>query len=328
MLLQLIHTGWRHASRGARRVRCLFSAIAMAALTVAGLPGQAATWDHAHGDATNSGFVDVATSPALRPLAMVSGIGSYAPGAGPVIGPDGTVYVGNEQGELRALHPDGSLAWKRTLAPSEAITASPVVDTDGSIYVVGVRTYTDHRVNPPVRRSESRLHRFTAGGGYLWDALFPGDSATTAPPNVWHSGGDTAILVPAAYRGLASKDVHLLAYTTGGALLANKLIGAIVSQVFGSNGLPEFWNIACGLTVVGCLVPPTQFCPGDFQPADPADRLPTGLSAPMPGVALFTFAGGGRPGSSRRIRRARAWAGRSRCRAASPSGSARRGMGS
>lgn len=281
MLLRSTHTGWRHASRGARRVRCLLGAIAVAALTVAGLPGQAATWDHAHGDATNSGFADVATLPALRPLATVPGIGSYAPGAGPVIGPDGTVYLGNEQGELRALHPDGSLAWKRTLGPpaGQAILASPVVDTDGSIYVVGVRTYTDNRVIPAVKRSESRLHRFTSGGGYLWDKLFPshyasvpasaGNGVTTAPPNIWRSGTDAAILVPAVYRGLATKDVRLLAFSPAGVLLADRLVNAVGSQVFGDGGLSL----------------PFGFCPRIAQP----------LGIPLPGVAIFTFRGGGTP---------------------------------
>jgi hypothetical protein len=67
---------------------------------------------------------------------------------------------------LRALRPDGSLFWRRSLAPpaDQAIFASPVVDTDGSIHVVGVRSYTDHRITPAVQRSESRLSLFICPG--------------------------------------------------------------------------------------------------------------------------------------------------------------------
>ncbi len=68
----------------------------------------------------------------------------FAPGVAPVFGPDGTVYLGDEQGVLFALHADGSIAWKQQLGPGQSIQASPVVDTDGSIYVVG-----EHAVNAP-----------------------------------------------------------------------------------------------------------------------------------------------------------------------------------
>lgn len=267
----------------------------------------AANWDHAHGDATNSGYLPVATKPARGPSTTIANIGTFAPGAGPVVGPDGTVYVGNEQGVLWAFRADGSAYWHRSLSRTgEAILASPVVDTDGSIYVVGVYAYTDHRVSPAVKRSQSRLYRFLPGGGLAWSTLFPthypsvpqnaDQGATTATPNIWHSGSDTAIMVPAVYRGLATRDVHLLAFSTNGGLLADRLVGAQVSKVFGASGTPAAWNIGCGLTLAGCLVPPVQFCPSlGSTPADPLDRLPNGAALPLPGVAIYTFPGGGTP---------------------------------
>jgi hypothetical protein len=290
--MQLSPTGQRSRICLARFLHHLLGALAALALTASGLPARAATWDHAHGDATNSGFANVATLPALRPLATVPGIGSYALGAGPVIGPDGIVYLGSREGDLRALHADGSLYWKRSLGLGQAILASPVVDTDGSIYVVGVRSYTDHRVTPAVRRSESRLYRFDPGGGLRWVALFPrhypgapasdGNGATTAPPSIWRGGGDTAIMVPAVYRGLARKDVRLLAFSPGGVLLADRLVGAIVPQVF-AEGLPPLW-----------FLPHVSFCHGVRSP-DPPDALPAGTQIPMPAVAIFTYPGGGTP---------------------------------
>lgn len=301
-----MHISGRCAISAIGRLPCLVSAFALAVIALASSPAYAATWDHVHGDATASGFADVATLPALRPSATVPGIGSYAPGAGPVIGPDGTVYLGNQQGELRALHPDGSLYWKRTLGPpSQAILASPVVDTDGSIYVVGVRSYTDHRVTPAAQRSESRLYRFVPGGGLLWGALFPShyasvpaladNGATTASPNIWHQGGETAILVPTAYRGLASKDVRLLAFSNSGGLIADRLVGAVVPQTVGSGNVPDYWAVGCGLTLIGCLVPPFTFCHGVASASDPADALPANIAVPLPPVAIFTYPGGGTP---------------------------------
>jgi outer membrane protein assembly factor BamB len=139
-----------------RRPRSAVALAAVGALVLAGLPARASTWDHFHGDAANSGFADVPTLPANRASAIVPNIGTYGPGAGPVIGPDGTVYLGDEGGVLRAFHADGSFYWQRTLG--ESIKASPVVDADGSIYVVGIGTYLDHRVNPAVTRFTSTLY--------------------------------------------------------------------------------------------------------------------------------------------------------------------------
>jgi outer membrane protein assembly factor BamB len=295
-----MHIGWRRALFPAKPL-----VVAAWLFTVAGVQTAQATWDHAHGDATGSGFADVATLPALRPSATVPGLGSFAPGAGPVIGPDGTVYLGNQQGDLIALHADGSPYWKRNLGPpSQSILASPVVDTDGSIYVLGVRSYTDHRVNPAVQRSETRLHHFLPGGGLAWVSLLPShypsvparadNGASTASPNIWREGTDTAILVPAIYRGAASKDVRLLAFSSGGSLIVDKLIGAVVPQTFGSAGVPSYWAVGCGLTGIGCLVPPFTFCHGVYSPGPP-DALPEGLAIPLPSVAIFTYAGGGTP---------------------------------
>lgn len=265
-----------------------------------------AAWDHVRGDATGSGLANVPTAPALRPSATVPELGSFAPGANPVTGPDGTVYLGNEQGELIALHADGTPYWRRRLGPpSQSILASPVVDIDGSIYVLGVRSYTDHRVRPAARRSETRLYRFLPGGGLQWTALFPrlyptvpalaDNGASTASPTIWRHDADAAVLIPVVYRGLASKDVHLLAFSLGGGLMADKLVGAVVPATFGGGNVPGYWAVGCGLTIVGCLVPPVTFCPGVATAPDAADALPSGIGASLPPVALFTFQGGGTP---------------------------------
>jgi outer membrane protein assembly factor BamB len=73
------------------------------------------SWDKQHGSSTNAGFFDAATLPAKAPLKVIQNIGTFAPNANPVIGPDGTVYIGNEQGKLMAFHADGTPWWSRDI---------------------------------------------------------------------------------------------------------------------------------------------------------------------------------------------------------------------
>src|SRR5215468_8592008 len=61
-----------------------------------------AAWPTAHGSPANTGFARVDTLPAAVPSGLVN-VGQVAPGANPVTGPDGTVYIGNLAGELIAL---------------------------------------------------------------------------------------------------------------------------------------------------------------------------------------------------------------------------------
>src|SRR5712692_7029823 len=54
-------------------------------------------------------------------------------GSSPAIGSDGTVYVGNGDGNLYAINPDGTLRWKYTTG--NFVRSSPAVGPDGTIYV-------------------------------------------------------------------------------------------------------------------------------------------------------------------------------------------------
>jgi outer membrane protein assembly factor BamB len=60
--------------------------------------------------------------------------GGYLAGTTPVIGSDGTIYVGNEQ--LTAIYPsNGSVKWSCELGPDRTIRgASPAISADGTIY--------------------------------------------------------------------------------------------------------------------------------------------------------------------------------------------------
>jgi hypothetical protein len=243
-------------------------------------PAGAATWDHAHGDAANSGFADVATDAAQQPLATQRGMGSFASGVGPVIGPDGTVYLGSEQGVLWALHADGSPYWHRALdRPGESIKAPPVVDTDGAIYVVSTYEYTDNRVNPPVKHRETRLYRFTPGGGVGWAmplpdhgsiAQGPDQGVVSAPLNVLHENGTTTILISAGYPGRSAYETRLIGMSNSGALAGDIRLGLLnYGDVTGNSGLTFVWPFGFA---------PTQ--------GTSSANLPDNTAMPMPGVAL------------------------------------------
>jgi hypothetical protein len=245
-------------------------------------------WETAHGKPDNTSMVDVATAPAQTPR-KVDNIGSIAPAAGPVVAPDGTVYVGNEQGKLMSFKPDGTPGWSRTLNSGEAILASPMIGSDGSIYVIGVKTYTDHRVEPAVKRVDSTLHRFTSGGGWASQTPFPehnnGGGGTTASPNLWRFNGVELIMVTAPYRREVGGgiDIRLLAFTPGGALVADQRATSIVPEITGGFGKPPI----CAVPVI------TIFCylGTDFT-------SPGGISMPpppLPGVGLHTNPLGGTP---------------------------------
>ena len=204
-----------------------------AALLFAGAQSHAGTWDHPRGNAANTGFADVTTAPATAPLHTVPGLGLFAPDAGPVIGTDGTAYVGNFHGELRAIRSDGSQAWKRTLLRGQSIIASPVIGADGSIYVVGTAwpLIRDHVGGGEFRRYDTTLYRFSSTGAMQWSTNFPeakpgssGTGAAPAAPNIWRSGEIEVIMVPARYDTEAGRDVHLTTFSSNGALLFDHFV--------------------------------------------------------------------------------------------------------
>ena len=162
-------------------------------------------------------------------------LGTIAPGADPVVNSNGDVYIGNLQGELRAFHADGTPYWTRQLNSLHGgIFAAPVIGADGSIYVVSSIHYTDHRDGVANARNDSYLHKFTSGGGWLFAIPFPEQysasptiknrGATTAPPNIWRANGIEVVMVPAVYRGYGGKELHLVAFSTSGDVLADEFV--------------------------------------------------------------------------------------------------------
>lgn len=271
----------------------LLAAYAAAAIALSPLNAAAYSWERPHATSTNTGLFDTTTIPAKSPLKVIQNIGTFAPGAGPVIGPDGTVFVGNEQGKLMTFHADGTPWWSRDVPGS--IVASPLLDAAGSVYVIAVHQFTDHRVTPAEVRLDSVLHKFSVGGGWIRQTPLPGKygaSGTTAAPNMWKSGNAEVIMVPIAYELPlhGGWETHLLALSTDAQLMADATIGAATGTVTGGSDL-EDWQVYM------CLIPPFISCflpGGGFQSPDRPPSHPP-VKQPLPTAAIFTYQGGGTP---------------------------------
>jgi hypothetical protein len=295
----------RCCGRRRRSIPTTAAAIVTGTLLVGAVPVRA-DWRSAHANSANTGFVMVDTEPARFPMAQQP-LGAVAPGANPVIGPDGTVYIGTIQGQLRAFHADGTPYWTRQINSTHGgIFAAPVVGADGSVYVVSSIHYRDHRDGVTNERNDSFLHKFTAGGAWVFATPFPEEfsdfparanrGATTAPPNIWSFNGTEAIIVPAAYRRFGNgtdfandTDVRLIAFSTVGSVLANQLVTGAPSPTTTS----DCDNPVC-LTIEffeWCFIGWPDTC--NFL-GDP--HMPLGDAGfPMPGVAIRSDLQGGAP---------------------------------
>jgi hypothetical protein len=215
-----------------------------------------------------------------------------------VIAPNGTVYLANQQGQVMSLQADGTRGWTQQITPGFTITAPPVIDSEGAVYVIGTRTVQNNQVNPPRKTYSAILYKFLPSGLRIWQQDFPVEfdgPTVTAAPNVWRHQGDEAIMVPMDYpnRLTGGYDTRLVAFAKDGAIIGNIKVKSVVYQATGSSSIPLY-----------CLVPPITFSclfGADFNPSglpveqDPATYLPEDLKIPRPGAAVFTYEGGGTP---------------------------------
>ncbi len=279
------------------RIRSVVALATAGTLLMSALPASA-QWRFAHSNPANTGFARVDTLPARVP--RVIPVGRHAPNANPVIGPGGMVYHGNTGGEMFARHPDGTQYWWRTLnAEYGGIFSSPVVGADGSVYVVSTLHAADN--------NQSFLHKFTPGGGWVFAQPFPKSTlfpftdggVTNGHPNIWERNGTEAIIVPVKYRGLGREDLSLLAFSTTGAVLANKQVSLEVYEITGGSDVsPEFvfgclalgvWNFGAGCLILGMITGKFGFDSPDSPPAL------AGVGFPLAGMAILPDLQGGAP---------------------------------
>jgi outer membrane protein assembly factor BamB len=267
-----------------RILRRLAGILATSFALLTATAGPSLAWQTAHGKPDNSGAVDVETAPAINPLPNAPRLGGVAPGAGPVIAPDGTVYVVNGRGKLMSFKPDGTPGWSRDIATG-GVLSSPVLGSDGSIYFVAAATIRDNRTNPPTTTHIAELHKFTSGGGYVWHVPLPGAAGgltTSAPPNIWRAGGYDVIMVPTVRR-FGGFEARLTAFSENGAVLADQIVKTFSPETTGGAGWKwyEYFKIInlC-YWIDGC----------DFSaplPGDPVHLLPYKMRAPFPAVAVY-----------------------------------------
>jgi large repetitive protein len=73
------------------------------------------------------------TGPATNVLKWVTNVSSPFGTSSPAIAQDGTLYIGNSDGQLYAFNPDGSIKWQ--YATGAGIQSSPAIAADGTIFV-------------------------------------------------------------------------------------------------------------------------------------------------------------------------------------------------
>jgi outer membrane protein assembly factor BamB len=146
------------------------------------------TWSQFQSGIAGEGFLAVNTELAVPPLLKWEADVGRAGFSSPVIGPDGTVYVGNLDGELVAISPEGTERWRRTFFDNATIMSTPAVAADGSIFVV----ITNQSDSGP----ESTLNRVSSNGNLLWSRFAVEQGrVTTSSPRVF--GGFVFLYVPA-----------------------------------------------------------------------------------------------------------------------------------
>lgn len=100
--------------------------------------------------------------------------------APPSLGPDGSVYFGAYDGAMYALRPDGTLAW--TFRTADSIHAAALVDAQGAV-LFGSR--------------DDRLYAVGPDGRLRWSVVFDADldaPPTLGPDGTVYVGGDDRVL--------------------------------------------------------------------------------------------------------------------------------------
>ncbi len=250
----------------------------------------AISWNRPHANAPCDGLVPVETRIAEQPAQVVSNIGFVPMGAGPVVAPDGTVYITSTDGTLRAFHANGTLRWMGNVGAPFGITTPAVVDAYGSVYVVAYYGATDHRTNPVTYVNETILCRFTSDGTLVWKAAFPNYGTWTgvysnAAPNIWQYGTDEVIMVPATQYTSFGSVYSVIAFSPDdGSVLGSAMLNGPPPPVTGDSDFLDWLANLLGV----------PFQEGEpFQP--PMYSLPADAKPPQPGVAIFNNPQGGTP---------------------------------
>ena len=165
-----------------------------------------------------------------------------------------------------------------------------VVGAEGSIYVVSGRS-----VSVPIpgggsaTRGISILHKFSAGGAWLFAAPFPVQfptqpewmtrGLTSAPPTIWRHNGVEVVMVPVFVTTPGGFEIRLVAFNAiSGAVLADHRVNQRVYDLTGyspiTQGIVDLFE--------SCL--PTFSCKFGTDSPSP-------FKVPMPGLAIAPNSG-------------------------------------
>src|SRR5262249_10993152 len=225
-------------------------------------------------------------------------LGTLAPGAGPVIGRTGMLFVGNMHGKVLAFQRDGTPAWTKLLPLGDPFLASPVVDSEGFVYLASSRKDQGRTKDGTFTHYEAGLLKLSGDtGGVAWTVPFPGISTgraarvtggpvAAAPPSIWRSGSIEVVVIPVTYNYASGVELRLLAFAPqNGALLGNTVVSSKRLEVSGSwfDDL-DLAQLTCAAVAIATEPAALPICGISYHEPYLGDYFAT--SWPMPGLAI------------------------------------------
>lgn len=234
-----------------RRSLCiLFAALLLGSVE----PAWAAGWAQFHGDGPNRGARPVDTGLGIF-QAWSFDVGDVVYSS-PVVGPRGGVYVGNLDGDIIAVDPDGSERWRTTT--ELRFLSSPAVAADGRVYALGTAEFPD--AEPPDHTFRSVLVTLGPDGMVLDLNPLPEQGYTAGAPKIWSSGERTYVFVHAYTRttGATTKASALFIFDGDGQLRHQEDLGCVLPFTSTSpitDALDSVWGVIKKLWQVYTNVP-------------------------------------------------------------------------
>ncbi|MCL4557991.1 MAG: PQQ-binding-like beta-propeller repeat protein [Deltaproteobacteria bacterium] len=215
------------------------------------------SWPRFHRDIGSTGLSPINTASTTGALAWAYATGDYVYSS-PVIGWDGTIYVGSEDGRLYAVSPNGGSRWSyATGGPiwysSPAVSANGTIyigSSDGSLYAIGSDGSLDWKYptggpiwysSPAIGAdgtvyigsSDGKLYAIGSGGGLKW-SYTTGNQVYSSPA----IGADGTVYIGSGDGSLYAIDpagTFKWSYPTGGSIDSSPAIGADGTVYIGSS---------------------------------------------------------------------------------------------
>ena len=140
-------------------------------------------WSQVHADGASQGSRSLKTLDSLKPLFSVD-VG-HVIFSSPVIGPDGTIYVGNLEGQLIAVNPDGTIKFR--FEAGAPILGAPAVADNGNIYFLNTQLFPDATF--PDNKLRSAIGLVSPTGAQLQMRKVPAQGFTTGSPKLFTING-------------------------------------------------------------------------------------------------------------------------------------------